>query len=256
MIRLSTCATVLLAFGSGLYLYQTKHQAQVLDRQIEHTVKVTAATRAQARELAAAWTLLGSPDRLQQLSDQFLGIKAVLPSQFVAMSDLDARLPAPRTLDAPSPDAPGDTGPDMPPIATAEPVAVPSTAHAAAQPATPSGVQSGVQSSPSATAAPTAPQGRAVESTKTAPAVATRPIDRKPVETPQPAHDVAQARPTVSHPVSPPPQIAELERPARPVAQRLAPAPSGGSLLGMARTVVPAPVPLPVSTAPMPANSN
>ena len=83
MIRPFTCVAALLAFGSGLYLYQTKHQAQVLDRQIEHTIKTITATRMQTRELAAAWTLLGNPDRLQQLSDQFLDIKPVLPDQFV-----------------------------------------------------------------------------------------------------------------------------------------------------------------------------
>ena len=34
MIRPLTCISVLLACGSGLYLYQTKHHAQVVDRQI------------------------------------------------------------------------------------------------------------------------------------------------------------------------------------------------------------------------------
>ena len=102
MIRPFTCVSVLLACGSGLYLYQTKHHAQVVDRQIEHTVQVITGTRMQTRELAAAWTLLGNPDRLQVLANQYLDIKPVQPSQFVALSDLDNRLPAPRALPPPS----------------------------------------------------------------------------------------------------------------------------------------------------------
>ena len=38
MIRPVTCVCFLLACGSGLYLYQSKHRVQVLDREIEKTV--------------------------------------------------------------------------------------------------------------------------------------------------------------------------------------------------------------------------
>jgi hypothetical protein len=282
MIRLSTCVTVLLACGSGLYLYQTKHQAQVLDKQIEHTVKSITATRMQTRELTASWTLLGSPDRLQQLSDQFLGIKSVLPSQFVAMSDLDLRLPAPRALDAPSSAAPtsatpGDTGSDTIPLATAEPTAAPDTpttpaptARAAA--ATPSPVAAAdAARAPAVAAATAAAPIPATEPGKTSAVATARPAERKPSETPHLVHEVAPAHPTAPRPASPPsPVVAELERPAGPAPQRLAPAPQRlapapqrlapapmtGSLLGMAHIAVPAPVPLPVSTASSAANGN
>jgi hypothetical protein len=265
MIRLSTCVSVLLACGSGLYLYQTKHQAQVLDRQIEHTVKAIAATRMQTRELTASWTLLGSPDRLQQLSDQFLGIKPVLPSQFVAMSDLDLRLPAPRALDAPSSATPGDAGSDTPPLATTEPTAAPDTPTtpaptSRAASATPSPAPVGAADAtrvPSVAAAATASPIPATEPGKTQAVATVRPAERKPSETPRPGHEVAQAHPTAPRAASPPsPVVAELERPARPAPQRLVPAPMTGSLLGMAHIAVPAPVPLPVSTAPSAANGN
>jgi len=265
MIRLSTCVSVLLACGSGLYLYQTKHQAQVLDRQIEHTVKAIAATRMQTRELTASWTLLGSPDRLQQLSDQFLAIKPVLPSQFVAMSDLELRLPAPRALEAPSSAAPGNTGSDTAPLATTEPTAAPDTpttpaptSRAAAATPSPAPVAAADAARAPSVAAATAPAPiPATEPAKTQAATAARPAERKPSETPRPGHEAAQPRPTAPRPVSPPsPVVAELERPARPAPQRLAPAPMTGSLLGMARIAVPAPVPLPVSTAPSAANGN
>ena len=37
MIRPSPASAFLLACGSGLYLYQSKHQAQMVDREIERT---------------------------------------------------------------------------------------------------------------------------------------------------------------------------------------------------------------------------
>jgi hypothetical protein len=269
MIRPVTCITALLAFGSGLYLYQTKHQAQMVDRQIEHAVKAITATKMQTRELAAAWTVLGSPDRLQQLSDQYLDIKPVAPGQFVAMADLDSRLPAPRALLPPSSDAPPDSGSDTAPIAATEPPAsepsvssgVPATAIASAP--------SGASTPPGAFAPPVAPATttRAVaalpapaptpsQATETAKA-ASRPPDHKPNDPPRPVHDVAQTHPTPPpRPANKPPMVAELERPARPAPQRLPAAPMTGSVLGMAHGGVAPPVPMPVSTAPFNVNGN
>ena len=93
MIRPFTCVCFLLACGSGLYLYQSKHRVQLLDRQIEQTVHATDALREQTRVLHAEWTLLNDPQRLQALADQFLTLKTVSPGQFTSMADLDSRLP-------------------------------------------------------------------------------------------------------------------------------------------------------------------
>ena len=41
MIRPFTCVCFLLACGSGLYLYQAKHRVQMIDREIEKTVRAT-----------------------------------------------------------------------------------------------------------------------------------------------------------------------------------------------------------------------
>ena len=96
MIRPLTVATFLLACGSGLYLYQSKHEVQVLDRTIERTVHETGALREQSRLLAAEWTMLNDPERLRQFSDTYLSLKTITPSQFTSLADLDNRLPAPR----------------------------------------------------------------------------------------------------------------------------------------------------------------
>ena len=95
MIRPFTCVCMLLAAGSGLYLYQTKHRAQMLDREIQRTIKQTEAARDRIGVLRGEWALLSEPERLSELSSQHLGLKTLDPKQFVALVDLNARLPAP-----------------------------------------------------------------------------------------------------------------------------------------------------------------
>src|SRR6202012_5527553 len=96
MIRPLTVATFLMACGSGLYLYQSKHEVQLLDRTIEKTVHATGALREQSRLLAAEWTMLNDPERRRQFSDTYLNLKSIDPKQFPSLADLDSRLPAPR----------------------------------------------------------------------------------------------------------------------------------------------------------------
>jgi len=243
MIRPFTCVSVLLACGSGLYLYQTKHHAQVVDRQIERTVQAITATRMQTRELAAAWTLLGNPDRLQMLANQYLDIKPVQPSQFVALADLDNRLPAPRALPPPSAE-PDDSGSGTTPVASATPAdgadsSAPAAPAASLHAVTAAGAPAGSASSPAGSAqvgrgpgagtgSSPAPVGGPVLATgvaKAPTAMASRPTDRQPAEAPRPPREMAQARPTPLHPAASPPVVAELDRPASSVPQRLAPAP-------------------------------
>jgi hypothetical protein len=102
MIRPLTIATCLLACGSGLYLYQEKHEVQLLDRTIERTAHDTNALREQSRLLAAEWTMLNDPERLRQFSDTYLSLKTITPSQFTSLADLDTRLPTPQALVASS----------------------------------------------------------------------------------------------------------------------------------------------------------
>src|SRR5476649_663203 len=105
MIRPLTVATFLIACGSGLYLYQSKHEVQLLDRTIEKAVHDTGALREQSRLLSAEWTMLNDPDRLRQFSDTYLNLRSISPAQFTSLADLDNKLPAPRTeVAAPSTD--------------------------------------------------------------------------------------------------------------------------------------------------------
>jgi hypothetical protein len=125
MIRPVTCVCFLLACGSGLYVYQSKHRVQLLDREIEKTVHATDALREQTRVAHADWTLLNDPQRLQALADQFLNLKNVAPGQFTSLAELDNRLPA---VSVPEP-APQDPlavpVPEPPPLVAAAPPPAP-----------------------------------------------------------------------------------------------------------------------------------
>ena len=95
MIRPATCVCMLLAAGSGLYLYQTKHRAQMLDREIVQTLKQADAVRERIGVLRGEWALLNEPERLAELSRQHLGLQTLAPTQFASLAELPNRLPAP-----------------------------------------------------------------------------------------------------------------------------------------------------------------
>jgi hypothetical protein len=138
MIRPLTCVCMLLAGGSGLYLYQSKHQAQMQDREIARTLKATDAARERIGVLRGEWALLNEPDRLAALSQAHLGLKTLTPGQFVTAAELGARLPPPAVPGAaPEPagenlDAPAAAAPAA--AALAAPPAVPPPASAAPAP--------------------------------------------------------------------------------------------------------------------------
>ena len=216
MIRPITCVCVLLACGSGLYLYQAKHRVQMIDREIEKTVRTTDELREQTRVLHAEWTLQNDPQRLQALADQFLNLKTVAPGQFTNLAELDGRLPPVRAPEAP----PSEAQPV--PVAEAPPPLEP---PAAAIPSTP-------PPRPAAVAAVTPP--------------ALHPPERKPP--PRPV--IAEAQPVRPTPVVA--RAAEVAFPARPITPTpvSAPMPMGSSALGMARNAAPPPPrPMPVNAS-------
>ncbi len=75
MIRPMTCLSLLAALGAGLYLYQEKHTAQMLDRDITRTVKQADQARDRIGLLKAEWALLNEPERLQGLAAQHLQLQ-------------------------------------------------------------------------------------------------------------------------------------------------------------------------------------
>jgi hypothetical protein len=95
MIRPFTCLTVLLAAGSGLYLYTEKHRTTLLDERIRMVVADTNRIEDRTSMLRAEWALLNQPDRLQALAARFLPqLQPMAPTQFVPVAELDRHLPA------------------------------------------------------------------------------------------------------------------------------------------------------------------
>jgi hypothetical protein len=264
MIRPLTIVTFLMACGSGLYLYQSKHAAQVLDRDIERTVRDTATLREQSRLLAAEWTMLNDPDTLRRFSDQYLALKSISPTQFTSLADLKTRLPI-VTVNTP-PSAPADvTDPDED-----APVVMSGADTPPAEPASPAAAPAAV-APPAAVAAkepkPAAPQTPAPTVVALAKPPIERPAERKPtpvVAKPSPVAKTPDQRSTDQRPAEP--RVADARspetRPApepKPVEARLAEpkaapaAPRPTILAASAPRVAPASAPAPAPQAYVPA---
>jgi hypothetical protein len=190
MIRPFTCLCLLVAAGSGLYLYQEKHRAEMLDRQIGQVVKATDAARERTGMMRAEWTLLNEPERLQDLATKYLQLQPMAPSQFVQLAGLDARLPP--IAVAPPATPPQDPAPALTtvPIAQAAPAATP-TVVAAAAPERRIERPAAVDIAP--VAVPTAPV-RMASADIAVSAPAAKPVHAAAV-TPVDAHDIAAPRP-------------------------------------------------------------
>ncbi|MBV9653874.1 MAG: hypothetical protein JOZ42_04840 [Acetobacteraceae bacterium] len=185
MIRPVTCVCALLAGASGLYLYQSKHRVQLLDRQIESTVRETQAARERTGVLRAEWTLRNDPERLEQLASRFMQLKTVTPGQFTTLADLGNRLPPVRAPEAePAPDALPQEAPQdaIPLTADAAPATPTQAAPAPAQPA-PVQVASPAAQKPDATrVAPKSVAVAKLEPAKPEPAKPERPPERRPAQ--------------------------------------------------------------------------
>jgi len=264
MIRPITIATFLMACGSGLYLYQSKHEVQLLDRTIERTVRETGAMREQSKLLVAEWTMLNDPDRLRQLSDTYLKLRPIAPTQFTSMADLYNRLPPPQVESPPS--AP-ESGKAPPVASTDAPDAAPADSELASPmvadvdeedlPVPPRLVPPhAVPAAPLVAAArPALPKPPALK-----PVVAeAKPVERHVLELPLRPVTTAEVKPVEHHVTEPHPvrtaDIRASER--RPSEPRPAePRPSG--LVHAWATPqpkpLPAPAPRPVQSSPPPAN--
>ncbi|MEA2742206.1 MAG: hypothetical protein QOG25_577 [Acetobacteraceae bacterium] len=285
MIRPLTVATLLMACGSGLYLYQSKHEVQLLDRTIERTVRDTGALREQSRLLAAEWTMLNDPERLRQFSDTYLGLKTIAPSQFTSLADLDNRLPAaqmansdhdaatqepvpvatenPALIEAdPASAAVADEALPVPPVPAPSPLPIVATAAHVTEPRMPDRVlvsrQTAADNQAHAAADARPPDQRSSDQHPAARVADARVDPRASVAAPLRPVAVAEPRPVPANPPSNPPVAPRAYASSAPAP---APVPSasamaapsvayGGSLLGMARgTMPPAPRPTPVNAS-------
>jgi hypothetical protein len=234
MIRPFTFVTMMLAAGSGLYLYQAKQQARVLDRQIHDIRADTDASRQRAEVLRAEYTLLNDPTRLAELAAAHLpDLKPTQPAQWTSLADLDKRLPpVGEPAAAPSPLEPG--APDAAPAA-------PSAPMAAAEPArpAPAAPQAPPPSPPRAPAlAHAAPRPSVTAAREPMAPPAARPVARVMATAPAPLPVPTRAASRPSPPAAPPTAVASARPAPQPEAAAGTATPFVASALGMARTML------------------
>ncbi len=264
MIRPFTLLCGVFAAGSMLYLYQSKHQAQMLDRDIAHTLKAADEVKGRIGILRAEYQMLNDPARLQELADKHLALRPTVPTQFATLADISRRLPAVELAPAEPPPEPPETElfelPPVPPPAPAvapapvvaappKPVVAPPPPRPASPPApaplvaaaqpqaakpaaltnAPTPLRPAAPTPSTAPAQPTSPVVAARPSPATAPtsAIAATPL-APPTHTATAAAPLPQAAPqTVQRP-----QLQQVSA-VRPVSD--APRPAFTSALGMAR---------------------
>jgi hypothetical protein len=111
VIRPFTCVCLILAAGSGLYLYQVKQRAFALDASLRSTFHDIDEARERTRMLRADWALVNDPERLQALATQYLTLQPMQPSQLLTMDQLAAALPPPAPFGAAPAPAPAKSAP-------------------------------------------------------------------------------------------------------------------------------------------------
>ena len=248
MIRPFTLICMASAFGAGLYLYQSKHTAQMLDREIGRTIKQTESIRAQTGMLKAEWALRNEPDRLAEQARAHLSLQTLKPTQFAALGELASRLPGPV---APHPERlPVEAEPAEP----AAPVAAP----VAANPVAPPPVAATPQVAVAAVVVPK-PKPEAKPEVKIAEAKPARPVEKSAVEKPTVERvsvekaqverasarpePVRVAEPVHAHAFAPPPVVASSEA--------TAPGTVGAAVLRAMRAQEHVVSPAPVTAAPL-----
>ena len=140
MIRPLTLASLIVAAGAGLHLYQVKHSVSMLDRELREVNRQTEVVRERTQILRAEWALLNEPDRLRQVAQRHLVLEPMAPAQFIREAELERRLPAARPFAGPaSLFGPPELPPSVPEVlivpsplaaAPARPEAQPRQAHA------------------------------------------------------------------------------------------------------------------------------
>ncbi|MBL6456127.1 hypothetical protein JMJ55_12395 [Belnapia sp. T6] len=86
----------LVAFlGAGMHVYQTKHEAALLDRELRGIARKVEEAEARTQTLQAEWAWLNEPERLRSVAQRHLPeLEAMQPAQFVRATEAERRLPS------------------------------------------------------------------------------------------------------------------------------------------------------------------
>ncbi|HWX46695.1 MAG TPA: hypothetical protein VNZ61_01405 [Roseomonas sp.] len=169
----------------GWHVYRAEEAATQLDRELRDLSRRIEAARERTLVLRAEWAMLNEPERLRQVAQKHLPLETMAPNQFLRMTDLERRLPAP--------------------LAFAGPVDLfspaPETAIAAATPAEPEPAKAATTVAAAAPAPAAPPPVRHVATAEPAPRApaphaaepAPRPVTLAAARAPEPAPHAAPA---------------------------------------------------------------
>jgi hypothetical protein len=253
MIRTAgfTVACALVSGWFGWNMFSAKWEVRQVDRQIERVSAEINGIRKEAGDLHGEYEQLNELGRLQGLVEQMLKLRPNQPAQIVALTDLDRKLPpvgpmpellppAPAAQATPSPLPVSEAGappaqPTPPVVSAATPavVAAPQVVLAAAPPVARPAPKTAAPASPPQAAPQAAPASASAGPTKARPELVVAQI------VPQPTQTVWRSQSIASSPVAPLASSSSAPQAAAAVTQVAMPLPvrSGGSLLGMARTL-------------------
>ncbi|MDP9195802.1 MAG: hypothetical protein M3O22_03390 [Pseudomonadota bacterium] len=82
-----------LAAVSGVVLFHTSYQAQILEDRLATLNRQILAEQESVRVLKAEWSYLNDPDRIERLSQQYLVLQPTAGSQFASLDGIPERLP-------------------------------------------------------------------------------------------------------------------------------------------------------------------
>ncbi|MXP62713.1 hypothetical protein E0493_05020 [Roseomonas sp. M0104] len=85
----------------GWHVYRAEEAATQLDRELRDVTRRIEAARERTQVLKAEWAMLNEPERLRQMAQKHLPLDTMTPSQFLRLTDLERRLPAPLTFAGP-----------------------------------------------------------------------------------------------------------------------------------------------------------
>lgn len=247
MIRPFTLIGIVAAASAGVYIYQVKHSAALLDRDLRNLHRQIETARERTQVLRAEWAMLNEPERLRGVAQQHLALEPMTPQQFVRQADLARRLPAPvlfggaPSLFSPRPTDPPSASETL--VARREAVA---SAVTAGPPANPAPTQ--VAAAPPVIAPPASVPAAAASGASAIVRSARAAEPPRPAQDPfRPYGEVVRAEPRSAEPrtaarVAPAPTLAGS--PAIRPALHVQPQPAASALGGTMRASLPPPVPI------------
>lgn len=94
ILRPFTLLSLVAFLGAGLHVYQTKHEAALLDSELRSIARQVRDAEARSQTLQAEWAWLNEPQRLRAVAQRHLPeLEAMQPAQFIRASEAERRLP-------------------------------------------------------------------------------------------------------------------------------------------------------------------